>query len=338
MQIVDEEDIAQADSLFRAGIETRVQSLAGMEWGDRLRVVGSDLGYIGLKIVVAVAIVVVGRWLIRRIARGIDRLMEKWRVDYPLRSFMRSVIKTILYFVLFYMVVVWLGVNTSMFVALFAAAGLAIGMAMSGVFQNIAGGVMVLVLKPFRCGDWIEIEGQEGTVMDMRLFSTVLRTDDNRTVLLPNGEVFTSVVTNHTTARTRRLEWPVSLDLGSDFEATKMMLEELLAAEEKINTHPAPKVVISRITAEAIDVTVYAWVVTADYWDVYFRMNAAIFRLLTENGIDIGSNQVVTVIDGTPPSSPAAHRPAVSKPVAVGQRSSASAEPASVPSAKISMR
>ncbi len=296
MQIVNEDDIAQADSLFRAGLEHRVQNFVHMTWDDRLRMIGNDMWHVVLKVVVAVALIIVGRWMILRLVRMMSSWFEKWKVDYALRAFLRSVIKTLLYFVLFYAVIAWLGVNTSLFVALFAAAGLAIGMAMSGVFQNIAGGVMVLMTKPFRCGDWIEINGQAGTVMDIRLVDTVLRTADNRTILLPNGSVSTSVIANHSSARTRRLEWPVSLDLNSDFAAAQKTILEVLAAEIKINSHPAPEAVMNRITSDSIDLLVHGWVATADYWEVYFRVNAAMFKTLSDKGFDMGTNQTITVV------------------------------------------
>jgi small conductance mechanosensitive channel len=295
LQIVNEQDIEQADSLFRASVEQRVETLTGMTWGQRFQLIGNDLWHVGLKIVVAAAIVIVGRWLIKRMANALGRMLEKWGVDPSLRTFIRSAAKTLLYFILFYLIIAWLGVNTSLFVALFAAAGLAIGMAMSGVFQNIAGGVMVLMLKPFKCGDWIELEGLAGKVMDIRLFNTVLRTADNRTILLPNGNVASSIVTNHTTARTRRLEWPVSLDLKSDFAAAQNVIMELLKAEKKINTVPAPEVVLNRITSDSIDILVHGWVSTTDYWEVYYRMSATIFETLSEKGFDMGTLQALKV-------------------------------------------
>jgi small conductance mechanosensitive channel len=288
-------DIERADSLLRSGIEHRVQVLAEMTWGERFHLLAGDLWHVGLKIVVAIAIIVVGRWIVRHVGRGVGAILEKWKVDPSLRTFIRSATKIFLYLVLFYLVITWLGVNTSLFVALFAAAGLAIGMAMSGVFQNIAGGVTVLMLKPFKCGDWIELQGQAGRVMDIRLFNTVLRTADNRTILFPNGSVSTSVVCNHTAARTRRLEWPVSLDLNSDFEAARRAIMELLVKEKRINTFPVPEVVLNQITSDSIDLLARGWVATNDYWDVYFGISAAIFKALSEKGFDMGTLQALKV-------------------------------------------
>ncbi len=296
MQIVPRDEIARADSLFRAGLESRVQNFAHLTWEQRLRLLGDDVWQVGLKVVVAVAIIVVGRWLVRRLSKGLDVALVKWKIDPALHTFIRTLFKSLLYFVILYLVIAWLGINTSLFVAMFAAAGLAVGMAMSGMFQNIAGGVMVLALKPFRCGDWIELQSQAGRVMDIRLFNTVLRTADNRTVILPNGGVFTSIISNHTSARTRRVEWAVSLDLNSDFEEARKTIVGLLAADKKILGDPAPDVVMNRITSDSISLLIWGWVATADYWEVYFRQNAAIFKTLSESGFDMGTNQMITVV------------------------------------------
>ncbi len=295
LQMVDQTEIAQADSLFRAGLETRVQTFANMTWGERFSLIGNDLWDIGLKIVVAVAIIIVGRWIIRRVDKGLGKLFGRLKVDHALRTFFRSALKTLLYFIMIYIVVAWLGVNTSLFVVLFAAAGLAIGMAMSGMFQNVAGGVMVLVQKPFQCGDWIELEGVAGTVVDIRLFNTLLRTADNRTVSLPNGGVSTSVMTNYSSARTRRLEWAVSLSIGTDFDAVRKTLLNILAAEEKIVASPAPEVVMDKLNSDSIDVRIRGWVATADYWDVYYRLNEVIYKTLPEKEFDLAASQSINV-------------------------------------------
>ncbi len=295
MQIINEDDIAQADSLFRVSLENRVQSFAHMTWEDRLHLIGNQLWDIGLKAVIAIAIFIVGRWLIRRLVKWLNSIFERRKVDYALRTFLRSLVQALLYFILFYMMIAWLGINTSLFVAMFAAAGLAIGMAMSGVFQNIAGGMMVLILKPFRCGDWIELQQQAGRVMDIRLFNTVLRTADNRTILLPNGGIYTSIVANNTAARTRRLEWALSLALGTDFDAVRKLLMEILDAEEKVVDTREREVVLSRITGNTIEILVHAWCVTSDYWDVFYRLNETIYKALLESGVDIGGTQEIDV-------------------------------------------
>lgn len=295
LQIVDQDDIRQADSVFHARLERGVSDLAHMTWSERVHSIFGDLLHVSVKIVVAVAIFVVGRWLIRRLVNMMGRMFRRWKVDHALQTFIRTAIKTLLYFVLAYVVIAWLGVNTSLFVALFAAAGLAIGMAMSGIFQNLAGGIMVLMLKPFRCGDWIEAQDVVGRVMDIRLFNTVVRTADNRTVMMPNAVLATGLVVNHFWARTRRLEWTIELDLGVDFDAVSSLLREILAADERVNSHPPTEVLLSKIDDNSINLLIHAWVVSQDYWAVLYDVYAQIYRTLPSHGFDLSSGKSLDV-------------------------------------------
>ncbi len=297
---IDEEQIAETDSLLRANIADRVHDLAGMTWEERIHLILNDLWQFGLKVVVVVAIFIVGRWIIRRITRGLDAIFEKRHVDHSLRTFVHSLADIILYLVLFYLMIAWLGINTSLFVALFAAAGLAIGMAMSGVFQNFAGGVMILLLKPFKDGDYIEVQGQAGTVTDIRLFNTVLKTVDGKTILLPNGSVSTSIVNNYNVGRVRRLEWVITLAAGTDFEGVRKTLMGYFAAEPRIlsptSTLPAaePEVVVSKLGAGSLEVTAWAWVASGDYLAVLHSLNERIYREFPGKGFD-GPTQAIIV-------------------------------------------
>ncbi len=281
---VDEAEIEQADSLLRAGLETRVKTFAGMTWEDRIHLILNDLWDVGLKIAVVIAIFIVGRWIIIRLVKLLDKIFERRRVDPSLRTFIRSLVNIFLFLVLFYLMIAWLGINTSLFVALFAAAGLAIGMAMSGVFQNFAGGVMILLLKPFKVGDWIELQGQAGTVMDIRLFNTVIRTADNKTILIPNGSVSTSIINNYNVAKTRRIEWTVSLALDTDFAAVSELLMSFIKADQRIMTVPAPEVVLSKLNVNSLDVMMHAWVASGDNLNVYHDINAKIYEALPKKG------------------------------------------------------
>lgn len=292
---IDEQDIAQADSLLRANVQSTVKTLASMSWEQRFHLILDDLWHIGLKIVVALVIFVVGRWIIKRIIRLLNRIFEKRHVDRALRTFVRSIIRALFYIILFYVMIAWLGVNTSLFVALFAAVGLAVGMAMSGVFQNLAGGVMILVLKPFRTGDWIEIGEHSGAVIGINMFNTVLRTADNRTILMPNGVASTGIINNYNVARSRRLEWTVSLADGTDFVAARKVLAGIIAAEPKIMKNPAPDVVIGKLNPNALDIVVRGWVASRDYWEVMYRVNSVIYITLPEKGFDFDSSQSIKI-------------------------------------------
>jgi small conductance mechanosensitive channel len=206
-------------------------------------------------------------------------------------------VNIVLYLVLFYVVIAYLGVNTSLFVAMFAAAGLAIGMALSGVFQNFAGGVMILLLKPFKVGDWIVAQGESGTVMDIRLFNTVLRTADNQTILLPNGALSTSIVQNTNAAKTRRVEWIISLSYGDDADSALAVMTEMVKADPRVLSSPAPIVHFGNLGASAIEFKVWAWVKSSDYWDVFYHFNAEFYRVLPTKGFNFPFSTLTVHID-----------------------------------------
>ncbi len=303
---VDQDQIAQTDSLLRANLAADVKTFAGMTWQQRIDLILNDLWHYGLKIIVVVALFIVARWLIRKFVRLIDRILEKRHVDHSLRTFTRSFIAIALYIILFYLIIAWLGINTSLFVAMFAAAGLAIGMAMSGVFQNFAGGIMILLLKPFKDGDWIEVQGQAGTVMEIRLFNTLLRTADNKTILLPNGSVSTSIVNNYNTARTRRLEWVLTLAGDTDFVAVRKTLLDYFSSEPRIlsgnSTEPhtplsnPPEVVVSKVGSGTLEVTAHAWVASGDYWSVFYQINERIYREFPSKGFNPPASQMAVTL------------------------------------------
>lgn len=309
---LDEEQIVAADSLMRAKLEANYEAtrdtLSKMEtWKEKVAYIMNDtwhsLLHFGIRLLIVIAIFVVGRWLIRRLLKTIDKIFEKRNVDLSLRTFVKSMINIILYLVLFYIIIAYLGVNTSLFVALFAAAGLAIGMALSGTFQNFAGGVMILLLKPFRVGDWIEAQGQSGTVMDIRLFNTILRTSDNKTILLPNGSVSTSIVNNYNVARTRRVEWIISLEYGTDFDAVQKVLLGLVKGDKRVLSTPEPVVYLGNLGTSSVDITVRCWVKSGDFWGVFYDLNALIYKTLPEKGFSFPFSQLdvnLRTTDSTP--------------------------------------
>ncbi len=295
---MDQDDLAQADSLLRANIKQDFTEFQGMTWSDRIHSVLGNLWDFGLKIVVVIAIFLIGRWVVRRIVRLIDFIFEKRHIDASLRSFVRGLVSTFLYLVLFYLMIAWLGVNTSLFVALFAAAGLAIGMALSGVFQNFAGGVMILLLKPFRVGDWIELQGQSGSVTDINLFNTVLRTVENKTILIPNGSISNSIVNNFNAARTRRLEWTVSLEPGTDLVAAAKALEEILRSDKRILDNPPVEILTGKLNINSLDLIAHGWVASADVLDVFSDVNSAIYTGMPSKGFRSPSSKTTLVMDG----------------------------------------
>ncbi len=159
-------------------------------------------------------------------------------------------------------------------------------MALSGTLQNFAGGVMILLLRPYRVGDFIEAQGQSGTVKDIRLFNTIITTGDNKTIIVPNNGISTGIINNYSAASLRRVDWSVTISYGDDFEKAKAAILEILTADSRIKSNPAPFVSISSLGDSAVVLTVRGWVENADYWDVFFVMNERMYRILPEKGVN----------------------------------------------------
>jgi small conductance mechanosensitive channel len=298
---VDQKEISAINDSLQNALHNKVATLAGMTWEERFHTILSDLWHAGLKILVVVVIFVVGRWLIRKFVKWLDKIFEKRDVDRSLRTFVRSLVNIVLYLVLFYIVIAYLGVNTSLFVALFAAAGLAIGMALSGVFQNFAGGVMILLLKPFKVGDWIEAQNESGTVMDIRLFNTVLRTADNQTILIPNGGLSTSIIQNTNAAKTRRVEWIIALSYGDDAESAREVMTEMVKADPRVLSTPTPIVHFANLGASAIEFKVWCWVKSSNFWDVFYHFNAEFYKTLPQKGFNFPYSTLTVNLNPCPP-------------------------------------
>ena len=177
-----------------------------------------------------------------------------------------------------------LGVNVTSLIAIFSAATLAIGMALSGTAQNFAGGVMILLMKPYRVGDFISAQGQSGTVREIKLFSTVITTGDNRTIYIPNNMIATAIVDNYSTAPLRRVDWTVGISYGDDIEAIRAAILAQLATDARILKEPAAVVWMSALADSAVTLTVRAWVNNADYWNVFFEHNEKFYTQLPEKG------------------------------------------------------
>ncbi len=241
--------------------------------------------WILLKLLLALAIYLVGRWIVKRIVHLLDMAFERRRVDVSLRMFVRNAVKVVFSLVLVLIVVQTLGVNVTSVIALFSAATLAIGMALSGTAQNFAGGVMILLMKPYRVGDFISAQGQSGTVREIKLFSTVITTGDNQTIYIPNNSIATAIIDNYSTADLRRVDWTVGISYGDSVETARKALLEILAADSRVLREPAPVVWVAALADSSVNLTIRAWVRNADYWDVFFQNNELFYNRLPEHGI-----------------------------------------------------
>ena len=278
--------LAKADSV-KTTFAQKLSALSEMSGSDLVKAAMSGVANIALKILIALLIFWVGRWLIRRIRKLLERLMVRRNVDVSLRAFLMSLVNITLMLFLITVIIGVLGIDTTSFIALFASAGLAIGMALSGTLQNFAGGVMILLFRPFRVGDFIEAQGQSGTVKEIQLIHTLLNTPDNKTILLPNGPVSTGIINNYSREPRRRVDWTFGIAYGDDYELARTTMAEMLAADERVATDPAPFIALSALADSSVNITVRAWVDSTAYWDVFFCMNERVYKAFSAKGINI---------------------------------------------------
>ena len=220
------------DSVQKARWADTIQKLATVDWHDLMKDFISDSIWIGLKILVALAIYFVGRAVIRWVLRIMERSFERRRVDASLRTFLHNLVSVVAYLLLLLAVVQTLGVNATSIIAIFSAATLAIGMALSGTMQNFAGGVMILLLRPYRVGDFISAQGQSGTVEEIMLFTTKITTGDRQTIYIPNSAISTSIIDNYSRSELRRVDITVSISYGDDVDVARAAMLEICKADE----------------------------------------------------------------------------------------------------------
>ena len=274
------------DSLQKAKLAEAVHTIEGMDYRQLLTDMAQEVGWILLKVVLALVIYFIGRQVIKWVVRVMDRAFTRHNVEASLRNFLRSLVKVLLMVVLLLAIVQTLGVNTSSFLALFASAGLAIGMALSGTLQNFAGGVVLLLLRPYKVGDYIEAQGQSGTVESIGLFSTCLKTPDNQTIYVPNNTIATSIIDNYSQSETRRVDWTLSISYGDDVDVARREILAMLEADSRVLKDPAAVVYVKNLGESSVDLTIRAWVANADYWGLFFDMNEKMYKELPSKGIN----------------------------------------------------
>ncbi len=263
-----------------------IHQMENIATSDTLDKVIEALISFGFKLGIAILVFIAGKFIIRSLHSWIRKIMVRRETDASLTSFVLSLVKITLYFILIVTVIGILGIETSSFLALFASAGVAVGLALSGTLQNFAGGVLILLLKPYKVGDFIEAQGFSGTVKEIQIFNTVINTPDNKAIIIPNGGLSTSSINNYSLEQRRRIDWSIGVAYGTDMERARAAILEILATEEKLEKTPAPVVWINELADSSVNLTVRAWVPTAEYWDVYFRMNELFYKRLPEQGIE----------------------------------------------------
>lgn len=299
------------------------KGLEGLSFDELIQKMVNGLISFGLKVAIAVLVFYVGRYIIRKLYKMVYNVMTHRHIDQSLTTFVLSLIRMVLYFILVISIIGILGLETSSFLAIFASAGVAIGMALSGTLQNFAGGVLILLLKPYKVGDFIEVNGFTGTVKSIQLFNTVINTVDNKAIILPNGALSTGSINNYSLESYRRVDWTVCLAYGTDLDKAKEALMEIVQADPRVvkkyieddelykqqnlidkrvvsvqnKVERPPFVGLNEMADSSINFVVRAWTHASNYWPLYFDINERIYKELPEKGFSFPFPQMDVHLD-----------------------------------------
>ncbi len=270
-------------------IAKAIEMLKTISFQDAMSKIGNTIVNFSFKVLIAILVFYVGRFIIRKINQILSNIFERKQVDLSLATFLQSFTQILLYFILVVTIIGILGIETSSFLALFASAGVAIGMALSGTLQNFAGGVLILILKPYKVGDYIEAQNFAGTVKAMQMFHTVITTPDNKTILIPNGALSTGSINNYSVQPMRRVDWTISIQYGDDYENAANAIKEILNSDDRVvKNDPSQPVFVGlkELGDSAVILTVRAWTKSADYWGLFFDMSERMYAELPKKGVN----------------------------------------------------
>lgn len=257
-----------------------IEDIFGIKYTD----INQFLVKIGTNLLISIVILVVGFWLAKMLSKGLKRLLRKSNTDEGLVTFSSSFISMVLKVLVVVTAITQLGIEMTSFVAILGAAGLAIGMAFSGTLSNFAGGVMILVLKPFKVGDTVLIQGEKGIVREIQIFNTYLYTGDNKVIILPNGPVANGNITNFTKADKRRVDTIFFLSVEDNIDAAKLLIEDILKKDKRILTDPHYFIGVESSASGAVQLAVRAWTSTENHSDVFYHLNETILAELKKAG------------------------------------------------------
>jgi small conductance mechanosensitive channel len=243
--------------------------------------------FYGPKLVVAILTLVIGLWIINTLIKVVFKRLTKLNYDVTLTRFIRSIIGIALKVMLWITVISMLGIKMTSFIAVLGAAGLAVGLALQGSLANFAGGVLIMLFRPFKVGDFISAQGHMGSVHSIQIFNTILKTVDNKTVIIPNGNLANSDMVNFSTEENRRVDLSFGISYDDDFNKAKEIISSLIAKDERIFKDPAPFVRVSELADSSVNITVRVWAKGADYWGVYFDMMENVKSEFDKNNVTI---------------------------------------------------
>lgn len=250
------------------------------------QVIGIAVEY-GPKLIGAIAVWIIGGWIIKALTKAFTKIMVKRNIDESLKPFLKGIVATLLKAMLVISVLGMVGIEMTSFIAILGAAGLAVGLALSGTLQNFAGGVMLLIFKPFKVGDLIDAQGYLGTVNEIQIFNTILKTPDNKTIIIPNGGLSTSAMTNYSTEDKRRVDWTIGIGYGDDANKAQEVIKKICNEDSRILKDPEVFIAVSELADSSVNFAVRAWVKSEDYWAVFFDMNKKVYEVFGKEGLNI---------------------------------------------------
>jgi small conductance mechanosensitive channel len=258
---------------------------AGFDWNQILDFMKTQGGDLAINVAIAIAIFYVGKLVVGLIVRGMRKVMRRQEVDQTLETFVCNLVRIILMVVVIIAAIGQIGIQTTSFIAIFGAAGLAVGLALQGSLSNFAAGVLIVLFRPYKVGDFVEAAGIAGVVEQVQILTTILKTGDNKQIIVPNGQIMDSIITNYSANDKRRVDMVVGVSYDDDLDKVRSTIEELVAADERILAEPACTIAVSALADSSVNFVVRPWVNTADYWGVMFDLTEAIKKRFDKEGI-----------------------------------------------------
>ena len=272
----------------------------GFDWAEVWTMIQTTGVDFGINLITAIVIFFVGKWIVNLVVKGLLKAMQKSEVDTTLRRFVANLARMLLMLFVIIAAIGALGVKTASLVALIGAAGLAVGLALQGSLSNFAAGVLIVLFRPYKVGDWIEGGGVSGSVEEVQILTTVLKTGDNKRVIIPNSQIMGTTITNYSANETRRVDLVVGVSYSDDLDKVRKELEGLVAADDRILDEPAVTIAVSELADSSVNFVLRPWVNTSDYWGVYFGLTEAIKKRFDEVGISIPFPQQDVYIHNVP--------------------------------------
>jgi small conductance mechanosensitive channel len=270
--------------------QLKIDKILGIKYSD----INDFFVRIATNILFAVIILVIGFWIVKIVVKALKKILRKSNTDESLVTFLSSLLTMVLKVLIVVTSITQLGIEMTSFVTLLGAAGLAVGLAFSGTLSNFAGGVMILVFKPFKVGDFVLTQGEQGFVKQILIFNTYLSTNDNKIIILPNGPVANGNIINYTKAEQRRVDWIFGISYGDDLKTAKELITKFIEEDQKILKDPLPFIGIESLTNTAVNISVKAWAATTDYWDVYYAINERVYKEFEPAGLHLAHSNFIT--------------------------------------------